>query len=110
VAVAGDVTEPWQVETIGAEQAGNDPAALYVTLEDALSNAVTVDLVDPQATVLDSWQEWRIPFEDFISGGMDMGIINRMTIGIGDRNQATPGGRGMVFVDEIKIGHPVGSE
>jgi hypothetical protein len=106
VAVAGDMTEPWQVETIGGDQPGNDPAPIYLTLADSSGNAVTVAYPDPQATILDRWQEWLIPFDDVISGGVDVGMIDRICIGIGDPDRSTPAGKGMIFIDDIKVGHP----
>ncbi len=86
------------------EVVGNDPAPLYIAVEDGTGGTVVVTHPDPEATVLTEWQTWEIPFSEL--GGVSMSDVEVMYIGVGDRDNPTAGGSGIVFIDEIGIGHP----
>ena len=107
VDTTANVTGPWQVATIGPEQAeGNEPGKLYVAVED---NAGHVQVVDhpsgAAATLLGGWQEWRIPLGEF--SGVNLNGVKMLYIGIGDRDNPTPGGAGLMYIDDVMVGHPV---
>jgi hypothetical protein len=83
---------------------GNDPAPLYVALEDGAGRTAVVTYPDPEATVITEWQTWEIPFSAF--GGVSLRDVEIMYIGVGDRNNPSAVGSGLIFIDEIGIGHP----
>jgi hypothetical protein len=104
VSAEGAVAGSWQVAEIGGDHPANVPEPLYVALEDSAGAAGTVVHADPEAVLLDSWQEWNIALSDFALAGVDLTRIAAMHIGIGDTVSAQPGGRGLIYVDEIR-GH-----
>jgi concanavalin A-like lectin/glucanase superfamily protein/F5/8 type C domain-containing protein len=108
LSTTGDVAGQWQMAEIGvAQPAGsNDPAPMYVAIEDAAGNTAVV--ANPYAAVLSSWQEWLIPLSDF--AGVNLNSVTTMYIGVGDRNTPTAGGSGLVFVDDIGIGQPASDD
>lgn len=107
ISTTGTVTGSWQVKGVGIEQPNNDPAPLYVTLEDRSGEQTTVIHPDSDAVTQISWQPWNIPLTAFSSKGVDISRINRMAIGIGDPSQAPTGDKGLVYFDSIQWGHPV---
>ncbi|HUW19194.1 MAG TPA: hypothetical protein VMW16_07830, partial [Sedimentisphaerales bacterium] len=49
------------------------------------------------------WQQWDIALRDFGDAGVNLGDVNRLYIGFGDRDNPQPGGRGSVYVDDIQL-------
>ena len=66
----------------------------------------TVTHPDPSATLLSAWQEWRIPLSEFTAAGVKMANVKKLTIGVGSRTSPTPGGGGILYIDDIGFGHP----
>ena len=107
VSTTGNVTGDWEVADVGVEQGqGNDPAPLYVALEDA--NGQTAVVMHPDLVVRGDWNEWAIPYSDL--AGVNLSRIGTMYIGVGDRNAPTAGGTGMVYIDDIGVGKPAVTE
>ena len=106
VATTGAVTGTWQVQAIGPAQLVNDPAPLYVTVQDSTGKSKTISHPDPSATLLSSWQEWRIPLSEFSAGGVQMTAVKKLFIGVGDRPNPSRDGAGLIFIDDIGVGHP----
>jgi hypothetical protein len=104
VTAAGGVTGAWQVEAIGVAQPSNAAAPLYVTVEDSAGKSKTVAHPDPAATTLATWQPWRIPLSEF--SGVNLSRVETLILGVGSRTQPTPGGAGILYVDDIGVGHP----
>ncbi len=100
----GNVTGQWQNEAIGIEQPSNDPAPLYVTIEDGSGRAETVTHPDEAAVGLDSWLPWEIPLSTFGSNGLDVTDVKKMYIGIGDRDNPSSTGMGLLYIDDIQLG------
>ncbi|MBP7053609.1 MAG: discoidin domain-containing protein [Phycisphaerae bacterium] len=107
IATTGAVTGAWQVQEIGLSQPVNDAAPLYVTVQDATGKKTTVFHPDPEATILTSWQEWRIPLSQLTTAGVNVARVKKLYIGIGDPASSTPGGAGIVYIDDIGFGHPI---
>ncbi len=107
VSTTGNVTGQWQAEAIGVEQPGNDPAPLYVVIEDSMGRSATVAHPDELAIAGVSWQPWLIPLSEFTAAGVNVGAVKMMVIGVGDRGNPTPGGAGTVYVDDIQFGRPL---
>ncbi len=110
VATTGSVSGQWQNVEVGAAQAGNTADGLYVTVGDASGHTATVKHPDPQATLLDTWQEWQIPLSDLSAAGVALNRVEQMVVGVGDPDRAAAGGQGIVFIDDIGVGHPLTSE
>jgi hypothetical protein len=106
ISTTGNVTGDWQVAEVGVTQPeGNIPEPLYVAIEDANGNVAVVTNPDTGATVNPVWTEWVIPFSDL--AGVNMSRVAKMLIGVGDRDNATAGDAGTVFVDDIGYGRKV---
>jgi len=105
VDTTGGVTGAWASEAIGVEQPSNDPGQLYVALEDTAGNVAVVNHPDATAMGATDWQQWLIPLSEF--GGVNMTRVKMMYIGIGDRDNPSAGGTGLIFIDDIGYGHPV---
>jgi hypothetical protein len=106
VAEEGGVTGNWQVAEIGVAQpqGGNDIEPLYVALEDTSGNVAVVTHPNPAAVGIAAWQQWLIPYSDL--AGINLNRVATIYIGVGDRDNPTPGGSGMIFIDDIAYGKP----
>jgi hypothetical protein len=90
------------------DQPGNDPETLYLAVEDTAGNVAVVTHPDPDAAVTTQWQAWQIPFSDL--AGVDMTRVAVLYIGLGDRDNPAAGGTGLLYIDDIQIGHPLAVE
>ncbi len=107
VATTGNVTGQWQTASIGLEQpAGNAPDTLYVAVEDVSGSSAVVSHPDPLAVLQAEWQTWNIPLDELASAGVRADRIETMYIGVGDRNNPTSGGQGLIYIDDIWFGKP----
>ena len=104
ISTTGNVAGNWQVAEIGVEQptGGNDLETMYVVVEDTGGNVAVV--THPDAAVRSGWTEWLIPFSDL--AGVNLNNVRTLTIGLGDRDNPSAGGSGLVFIDDIGFGHP----
>ncbi len=107
VSTTGTVTGQWQVLAIGATQPSNDPAAVYLVVEDKAGKKKTVVNPNPSATTLMAWTEWRIPLGDLSSAGVNLAAVKKLTLGVGDRTNPKAGAAGMLYFDDIAYGHPI---
>jgi regulation of enolase protein 1 (concanavalin A-like superfamily) len=106
VSMTGSVTASWEVQAIGPVQRVNDAAGMYVAVQDSAGKIKVVTHPDPAATLLTTWQQWRIPLSDLSSAGVKLTGVKKMTIGVGDRSSPKAGGTGLVYLDDIGVGHP----
>jgi len=100
VSVAGPITPAGQFTTstdIGIESNLEEP--LYVHLEDSAGTSKTVVYPVADATQRTEWQEWNINLEDFV--GVNLPSIKKITIGVGDNAQ--PGSKGTLYIDDIRL-------
>jgi hypothetical protein len=79
---------------------------LYVAIQDSAGKTRVVRHPDPAAAALATWQEWRIPLNEFTSAGVNMTRVKKMSIGAGDRTAPVKGGAGLLYIDDIGFGHP----
>jgi regulation of enolase protein 1 (concanavalin A-like superfamily) len=109
VSATGTVTGPWQAVAIGAIMAmpRNDPAPLYLTVEDQAGKSRTVVHANAAATTVGAWAEWRVPLSDLSSAGVNVAAVKKLTVGVGDRNSPKTGGSGVIYLDDIGVGHPL---
>jgi hypothetical protein len=105
VSTTGDVTGDWQIAEIGvAQPAGNTPESVYVALADTSGNVAVATHPDPYATGRFGWTEWVIPYSDL--GGVNLSSVAIVYVGVGDRDNPTAGGTGLLFIDDIGYGRP----
>ncbi|MHC4520600.1 MAG: hypothetical protein ACYTAS_18575, partial [Planctomycetota bacterium] len=109
IATTGNVTAGWEMAEIGAAQPteGNVPDTLYVAIEDTSGKVAVVSHPDASITAQSGWHEWLIPFDDL--AGVNLSRVAIMYIGVGDRDNPTSGGNGLIFIDDILVGHPAGN-
>jgi hypothetical protein len=109
VSFTGTVSASWEMAEIGAAQpTGNDIAPLYVALEDTSGNVAVVTHPDASIVGRSGWNAWLIPYGDLT--GVNLSRVAIMYIGVGDRDNPTAGGTGLVFIDDIGYGHPAPEE
>ncbi|MEN6336319.1 MAG: LamG-like jellyroll fold domain-containing protein [Phycisphaerales bacterium] len=104
IAATGNVTGAWQGAVINAAQY-NDAAPMYLTVTDSAGKSATATS-DTAATVAD-WTRWTIPMNSL--SGVSLSKVKKLTIGVGAKN-ATTGGSGMVFIDDIGFGRSAGGQ
>jgi len=108
IATTGGVTGTWQVADIGVTHPGNDPSPLYVAVQDSAGKVKVVSYPDSAATASASWRPWRIALSDL--GGVNLTAVRKLSIGVGDRTSPKAGGTGMLYIDDILVGHPASAE
>jgi len=97
------VTGDWALAEVGvAQPIGNTPETFYVAVQDG-SKTKVVSHPDTSVVATGSWERWDIPFSEFTSAGINLNGIQRLTIGVGDRNAPKAGGSGQLFIDEISL-------
>jgi hypothetical protein len=92
----------WSHEAIGVEMASNDPEPMYAALN---GNAV-VTHENPDAALVTDWTEWRIDLTGFTDQGVNLGNVDTLSIGFGNKSNPQPGGSGSVFFDDIQLQRP----
>jgi regulation of enolase protein 1 (concanavalin A-like superfamily) len=110
VATTGSESGQWQSAEIGVAQPSNTPDKLYVAVRDGSGHTAVAVHPDPAATLIDTWQQWLIPLSEFSAGGVVLNRIETLVIGVGDPAGQGGGGKGMVFIDDISVGHPLAAE
>jgi len=73
--------------------------ALYVVLEDGVRSEV-VPLAQPEDLTWAMWQKLVVLLDGL---SVDVTAVTTITIGIGDKNSAVPGGTGFVYIDNIRL-------
>jgi hypothetical protein len=87
-------------------QEDNDPGSLYIVVEDTAKRDIVATHPDPAVLATAEWQEWVIPLSAF--DGVALSAVQKVYLGVGDRDNPTPGGAGLIFVDDLEFGHPIG--
>ena len=107
VSTTGTLTGPWQSVAIGMAMPTNDPAPLYVVVEDKAGKKKTVVHTDPAASTIAAWTQWRVPLSDLIAAGVNVAAVKKLTLGVGEPANPKPDGTGLLYFDDIGYGHPV---
>ena len=84
--------------------AANGADRLYVVLQDNLGRSAVVAHEDASVLTFARWQAWPIPYVAF--EGVNPAAVTKLIIGMGDRDAPTPGGAGLVFLDDIYLTRP----
>jgi hypothetical protein len=104
VSTTGGVSGSWQVGEIGVAQAtGNTPETCYVAVQDLGGKMKVVSSLDPGVIASGVWEEWNIPLTQFASAGVNLSNVRKLIIGVGDRNAPKAGGRGKLYIDDIRL-------
>jgi hypothetical protein len=93
------------VDTLGVWFKGdwiNVPTSMYAVLND--SAIVTNE--DAGVTQRDVWTEWLVPLQAFADQGIDLGNVNTIGIGFGDKANPQPGGSGTMYIDDVRLYPP----
>jgi hypothetical protein len=106
----GTVPAGWKNRDIGI--LSNEPEQMYLAVQDSVGHSSISLHEDPNAALLDSWQEWNIDMNDFRDDGVQLNSIKKLALGFGTRGEpsipggGTPGGSGLVFFDDIRLYRP----
>ncbi len=90
----------WADRDIGI--GSNQPEPMYVVVN---GNTV-INHEDPNVALIDTWTEWRIPLQRFVDLGVNLNSVNSFNIGLGDRNNPQAGGKGTMYIDDIRLYRP----
>lgn len=96
--------QDWKSQDVGI--AMNTPESMYVTLNDiATEYYIETDPNFPTSpTVNTIWRPWCIELQKFADQGVDLTNVEKLTIGVGTRNDVTsPGGPGKIYIDDIRL-------
>jgi hypothetical protein len=104
VVATGSVSGQFQVADIGTISPGNDPAALYVAVEDSSGKVAVVTNPDTGLVNVLEWTEWKIPLSDL--AGVNLSKVKKMYIGVGDRKNPVQDGGGRIYIDDIRVTKP----
>jgi hypothetical protein len=85
-------------------KAGNDPAPLYVRLEDASQGTAMVVHPDTSVVTTAKWIQWKVPLSSFT--GVNLSKIKKLCLGVGDKADPKAGGKGLIYVDDISLAKP----
>jgi len=107
-----DGAQDWTVDGAGAlvlhvrGRLTNKPEPLYVMIEDQSQNSGIVFYPDPSVGTAAQWVTWQIPFSEFSDAGVKMTRVRKLYIGVGDRANPTAGGKGLIYIDAIRLVKP----
>ncbi len=101
VNVTGSVSGQWKVGDMGDVARGNDPAPLYLAVQDTSNKVGVVTHPDPTAVNLTEWTEWKIPVSQIPNANLTR--VKKMYLGVGDRDNPTLDGSGLLFIDDIRV-------
>jgi hypothetical protein len=86
-----------------ASSTDNSLDNFYVALQDSSGRIGTIVHPDPNAVDAALWTQWKIPLSQFTTTGVDVKSIQKMYIGVGDRDHPKPDGQGMIWIDDIRV-------
>ncbi len=80
----------------------NAAETLYVALNG--NTVVTHD--NPNAAQIGIWTEWTIDLQAFADQGLNLTNVDKIALGLGDRNNPQAGGSGTMHFDDIRLSRP----
>jgi hypothetical protein len=101
VTITGNVSGSWQTAEIGVAQPSNGQGDLYVGVEDSAGKLRLVTCPDPAVVTTTTWTPWPIPLDQFT--GVNLSKVQRIYIGVGDRDNPQPDGAGRIYIDDIQV-------
>jgi hypothetical protein len=77
---------------------------LYVAIANRTGAPAVVAHDDTHAATIETWTEWVIPLQAFTDQGINLGDVDSIAIGLGDKaGAAGPGGSGTIYIDDIRL-------
>ncbi len=104
IAATGGISGQWQTTDIGIAQPGNSREDLYVAIQDSAGKVAVVVNPDPAAVNATNWTEWKIPLGSFADA--NLAEVEKVYLGIGDRQDPVAGGTGRLFLDDLRLTKP----
>jgi hypothetical protein len=102
--ITSDGTGQWVDEDLGL--LSNEAEPMYVTVKDSSGTAARVYHDDPEASLINTWTEWKIDLKEFGDAGVVLTDVSNLAIGFGGADDPQPGGSGLVFFDDIRLYMP----
>ena len=85
-------------------QETNSPDVLYVGIQDAAGKTAVLNHPEGADVVLStSWSEWVTNLQNAAAQGVDLARVKTLYIGVGDQNNPTQRGTGLVYIDDIRV-------
>ena len=85
-------------------QETNNPDMLYVGIQDAVGKKAVLNHPDGADVVLaTSWTEWVTNLQDAAAQGVNLARVKTLYLGVGDRNNPTQPGSGLLYIDDIRV-------
>jgi hypothetical protein len=101
ISTTGGVTGAWKGAAIASARF-NDATSIYVALEDSAGKVAVVS--DPNLANTGAWTPWTIPLSDF--AGVNLAKVEKLYIGVGDRDNPEADGSGRIYIDDIRVIKP----
>jgi hypothetical protein len=101
VQITGNVTGDWTSQDIGITS--NVPEPMYVALANSGGASAVVYHPDLDATQAETWTEWNIDLSQFADQGVNLANVEKLYIGLGDRDNPQPGSSGKMYFDDIRL-------
>jgi hypothetical protein len=79
------------------------PTDVYMTVQDSAGKTATA--TNPTVAASTGWTQWKIPLADL--AGVNLKAVKKMYIGVGSKTSPTPGGTGMLYIDDIGYGRVI---
>jgi len=98
--VTSDGTGQWVDQDIGL--ISNEAQPMYVTVKDSSGTAATVYHDDPDASLKNTWTQWRIDLKEVGDAGVVLTDVGNLAIGFGDPDNPQAGS-GLMFFDDIRL-------
>jgi hypothetical protein len=70
----------------------------------ALNGNAVVFHENSTAALINAWMEWNIDLQEFANQGVNLSNVNIIALGLGDKNNPQPGGAGVMYFDDIRVG------
>ena len=83
-----------------------DSANAAETLYVALNGSAVVSYDNPDAAQIGIWTEWTIDLQAFADQGVNLTNVDKIALGLGDRNNPQAGGSGTMYFDDIRLYPP----
>jgi hypothetical protein len=102
ITVSGSVPAGPFAQSADVGIASNDPEPLYVALGDAAGNVgVAYHPAGDNAVLAEQYTQWAIALDEFSKAGVDLTAVNKIFIGVGNRDNPQNGGAGTLYFDDI---------
>ena len=85
--------------------ADNAAEPLYVAVEDSSGSVAVVTYSNLEVATTEAWLQWQIPLSDL--AGVNLAAVESLHIGLGDRDNPSAGGAGIVYIDDVGFGTPL---